>query len=259
MMRKAKQMNEQEMALQNLIYKIRIGSNLYGTIIDISDEDLGGIFIPNKEYVLGIKNCEQVELSEKISKTIRNQKGDTDYTVYSILKFIPLAIANNPNIIEFFFVPEYCQLFTTEWSKELIANRDLFLSKKSYHTFKGYAYAQRQKLMVKRDNMTGRTELALKYGYDTKFASHLIRLLLECQQILVEKTITFPLPQNNLIRDIKLGKYDLTWILNKAEELEKLIDLAYVTSDLQYTANFEKINRLQIKLLEDFWEERKIR
>jgi len=242
------------MAIRNLIYKVRTGSDLYGTKIkDISDDDFCGIFIPDKEYVLGIKNCEQVELSTKLSKTERNTHGDTDYTIYSLKKFILLAAANNPNIIELLYVPSSCIVYGNEYAGELIGNRGLFLSKKAYHTFKGYSYAQRKKLEVKRDNLTGRTELALKFGYDVKFASHLIRLLLECLQLLTEKTITFPLPNNNLVRDIKLGRYDLTWVLNKADELEKLIDLAYVTSDLQYTADYEKIDALQIKLLEDFW------
>jgi predicted nucleotidyltransferase len=246
-------MNEQDMALNNLIYKIRTGSIMYGTNLPESDNDFLGIFIPDKEYVLGIKHCEQVSLSEKISNTIRNQWGDMDYTVYSLTKFIPLAIANNPNILELFFAPTHCQLVTSPYASELLANKELFLSKKAYHTFKGYAYAQRKKLEVKIGNLTGRTELVDKYGYDTKFASHLIRLLLECHQILVEKTITFPLPQNNLVRDIKLGKYSLEWILKKAEDLERLIDLAYTTSDLQYSADIEKINKLQIYLLETYW------
>jgi predicted nucleotidyltransferase len=247
-------MQEREMALKNLIYKIRIGSQMYGTLVETSDEDVGGLFIPDKKYVLGIHKIEQVELSQKTSKTIRNQKGDIDFVLYALPKFIILCLANNPNIIEYLYAPENCKLITSHWSDELVANRHLFLSKKSYHTFKGYAYAQRQKLMVKKENMTGRTELAEKFGYDTKFASHLIRLLLECQQLLIEKTITFPLPQNNLVRDIKLGQYDLNWVLNKADELEKLIDLAYTTSDLQHSAQIDKINNLQIFLLEHFWK-----
>jgi len=246
-------MIEQKMASDNLIYKIRIGSNMYGTITETSDEDLGGIFIPDKDYVLGTKHCEQVELSEKISKTIRNQKGDTDYVVYSLTKFIQLAIGNNPNIIEFFYSPIHCIIYKDQFAEELIVNRDLFLSKKAYHTFKGYSYAQRKKLEVKRGNQTGRTVLVDKFGYDTKFAGHLIRLLYECLQLLAEKNLIFPLPENNLIRDIKLGRYSLDWILEEAKRLENLVDLAYVKSDLQYTADYEKINKLQIYLLEKFW------
>jgi predicted nucleotidyltransferase len=227
---------------------------MYGTITETSDEDLGGIFIPNKDYILGTKRCEQVILSEKLSKTIRNQKGDTDYTLYSLPKFIELAQANNPNILEFLYAPQSCKLIETELGKKLCEQRDLFLSKKAYHTFKGYAYAQRKKLEVKLENLTGRTELVDKHGYDTKFASHLIRLLSEGLQLLTEKALTFPLPNNNLIRDIKLGNYKLSWVLNKAQELEALIDLAYVQSDLQYTADFGSISELQIWMLEEFWK-----
>jgi predicted nucleotidyltransferase len=246
-------MTEQEMAVNNLIYKVRLGSTLYGTLIETSDDDLGGIFIPNKDYVLGLKNCEQVILSEKLSKTIRNQKGDTDYTVYSLIKFIQLAIGNNPNIIEFLYIPKQFVLFKNKYMNRLIENRDLFLSKKAYYTFKGYAYAQRKKLELKKENMTGRTELCNKFGYDVKFASHLIRLLTEGLEILVDKTITFPLLQNNLVRDIKIGRYSLEWVFNKADELEKLIDEAYIKSDLQKCADINKINKLQIELLEDYW------
>ena len=247
-------MKEQEMALQNIIYKIRIGSTLYGTYVEnSSDEDFSGVFIPEKEYVLGTKKVEQVSLSQKTSKTIRNQVGDVDYVLYALPKFINLLTGNNPNIIEFLYVPKPCIIYSNAYADELIENRNLFLSKKAYHTFKGYSYAQRQKLVVKKENMTGRTELALKFGYDVKFASHLIRLLLEGLQILTEKTLTFPLPENNLVRDIKLGKYELKWVLDKAEYLEKLVDEAYIKSDLQYTANFEEINKLQIKMLEDYW------
>lgn len=248
-------MIEQEMAIQNIIYKIRVGSTLYGTTTPSSDEDLAAIFIPDKDYVLGIQRCDQVILSEKRSKTIRNKPGDIDYTNYSLIKFIALAISNNPNIIEFLYAPENCQLFITDYSKDLLQNRHLFLSKKAYHTFKGYAYAQRLKLQVKKENMTGRTELTEKFGYDTKFASHLIRLLLECHQILVEQTIEFPLAQNNLVKDIKLGKYSLEEILYKADELERLIDLAYTKSDLQNRADIISINKLQIQLLEGYWKD----
>jgi len=36
--------------------------------------------------------------------------------------------------------------------------------------------------------------------------------------------------------------------------IEKLIDLAYIASSLQNLADIEAINKLQIKLLESYWE-----
>lgn len=248
-------MQEQEMAQRNLIYKVRTGSHMYGTRTENSDDDYTGIFIPFKDYVLGLDRCDQVELStKKSSEERRNTKGDIDFVVYSLPKFIHLCLGNNPNIIELLYAPRNCKLLETSFSRDLIANRDMFLSKRCYHTFKGYAYSQRIKLEVKKENMTGRRELADKFGYDTKFASHMIRLLMECYNILVEKTLYFPLPQNNLVRDIKLGHYDLKWVLEKADEIEKLVDLAYAKSDLQHCPNMKEINKLQIQMLQEYWE-----
>lgn len=246
-------MEEQKMALNNLIYKIRIGSQMYGTITEDSDEDIGGIFIPDKDYVLGIKRCDQVILNQRRSKTVRNKSGDIDYTVYSLPKFIHLAIGNNPNIIEYFFAHRTCLLKCNDFGFKLMKAYPLFISKKSYHTFKGYAYSQRKKLEVKKEKMTGRIELAEKYGYDVKFASHLIRMLLEGQQILSEGKLTLPLPQNNLVRDIKLGKFSLNNVFEKADELGRLVDLAYANSKLQHTADLEAINKLQMELLTNYW------
>jgi len=73
-------------------------------------------------------------------------------------------------------------------------------------------------------------------------------ILLEVKKIIPEVFMV-----GGSVRDMILGKYDLTWVLNKAEELEKLVDFAYVKSDLQYTPNFEEINKLQMNVLEYFW------
>ena len=44
-------MEEREMALNNLILKIRAGSHLYGTNTIDSDEDYIGIFLPEPEPI----------------------------------------------------------------------------------------------------------------------------------------------------------------------------------------------------------------
>ena len=49
---------EQEMAQRNTIYKAMVGSHLYGTEHKESDKDYVGIFIPDKEYVLGLPTCD---------------------------------------------------------------------------------------------------------------------------------------------------------------------------------------------------------
>jgi predicted nucleotidyltransferase len=246
-------MNSKEMALNNLVYKIRTGSKLYGTNVEKSDDDFLGIFIPNKEYVMGLYKCDQVLLNTK-----SNSGEAVDYTIYSLPKFFKLAIDNNPNIIEMFFAPQSQHFLKEElspWNEIIEKAYPLFISKKAYHTFKGYAYSQKIKMQNKDEaRIIGkRKELYTKYGYDTKFASHLIRLLLEGLELLVEGKITFPLSQNTLIRDIRYGKYTIEEVIKKADGIEKLVDEAYVKSSLQHSADIKKINKLQIDILEDFY------
>ena len=248
-------MKERDMAVKNLVYKIRAGSSLYGTVTPESDRDYVGIFIPDKDYVMGTIRCDQVVLNEKVSDGNCNTKDDTDCTLYSLPKFFKLARDNNPNIVEIFFANHTATLFCNEFGQMIKDNYRLFISKKAYHSFKGYAYSQRMK-MISNDGKgrdVTRATLVEKFGFDTKYGSHLIRLLLECLELLVEGRITLPLSQNNLVRDIKIGKYDLDFVMKKAEELEGLIDQAYVTSPLQYAADDKAINDLQITMLEKFW------
>ena len=243
-------MKEIDLAQKNLIYKAITGSSAYGTYTKESDMDYSGIFIPAEDYVIGLYKCDQVNLGTKNhSLNRKNTKDDIDYSVYSLTKFIHLAIGNNPNIIELFFMPENCILYKHPIMEKLLNNYKLFISKKAFHTFTGYAYAQRKKL----ENMTGRTELVAKYGYDTKFASHLIRLLYEGWQILVEGKITLPLTNNNLILDIKKGRYDLNRVLNEADSLEAQINIAYSTTNLQHSADIVNINKLQKSMLKKWW------
>ena len=144
-------MYEQKMAEKNLIMKVMVGSHLYGTETENSDKDFMGIFIPDRDYVLGIKKVEQVEIrTNPTNSGHRNTSADTDTVLYSLPKFIHLASQNNPNIVELFFAPEKNIVFDTPYGKRLREAYASFISKKVKHTFMGYAFSQKQKLMYKR-------------------------------------------------------------------------------------------------------------
>jgi predicted nucleotidyltransferase len=118
---------------KNTILKCLAGSKAYGTNIESSDTDIRGICIPPSSYVLGSAfKFEQMEC-----------KGD-DTVVYGIQKFVRLATDANPNILEFLFVDSH--LFLDKYGEQLVAARDLFLSKKAKHTYSGYAVAQLKKI-----------------------------------------------------------------------------------------------------------------
>lgn len=110
------------------------GSHAYGTNVEGSDIDIRGIALNSKEEVLLGKDFEQVV------------ERNTDTVIYSFNKMIKLLIDGNPNTLEIIFQKPEHYLRLTKLGKMLIDNRKLFLSKKCYYSFGGYAHQQLRRL-----------------------------------------------------------------------------------------------------------------
>ena len=118
-----------------LISKFITGSRLYGTNTELSDTDIRGVFIPSEEYFYGFLN--RVEQP-------KDNEADTEF--FDIRKFLVLCLDNNPNIIEFLFIPDkFILQKTIEWDN-IVSNRSHFICKKSRHTFFGYANSQLKRI-----------------------------------------------------------------------------------------------------------------
>ena len=248
-------MTEKEMALRNCILMVRVGSQMYGTVTPTSDIDLVGVCIPDIDYVIGNKRFEQYqENTNSPSSGKRNTEKDKDVTIYSLPKFLHLLVGNNPNIIEILFAPENCITQCNKYGKMLLEHPEIFVSQKSYYTFSGYAYSQERKLTDKNPIGT-RKELVDKFGYDLKFATHLIRLYYECIDILKNGRITLPHPERKKLLDIKLGKWKLEDILGESKRLKELTDKVWAESKLPRAADINAVNELQKKILIDYWKE----
>ena len=86
----------------------------------------------------------------------------------------------------------------------------------------------------KRAEMASRNE-----GIDWKAVSHALRAAYEVKSILINKTIIFPLPEAELLKQIKLGKLDYTTVVSPM--LESLVEEA---SELAKKSELpEKVNR----------------
>jgi hypothetical protein len=120
-----------------LIFKCISGSRAYGISGPDSDTDIRGLFIAPKEYHLGaFKHIEHIQGYEI---------GD-DAEFFELNKFVTLAAACNPSIVEYLYTDEENILFTSEAYRKLRENRHLFLSKKARFSYSGYAIAQLKKL-----------------------------------------------------------------------------------------------------------------
>lgn len=159
-------MDAQELAERNKILIVRGGSHLYGTNVPESDEDFIGVFIPDQEYLIGLNRIEQVDESVKSKDEFgKNTSEATDKVMYTLDKFVRLALDNNPNILELLFVNEENIIFANDIGEELLSYRYEFISRNIKHRFLGYAFSQKHKMVIKLENYE-HIEEAIEYLKD---------------------------------------------------------------------------------------------
>ena len=153
----------------------------------------------------------------------------------------------NPNMIDSLFTPRRCVLHTSPLGEKVRENRKLFLSKKVWHTFKGYAYAQMRKCQSK--EKTGkRSEIIQKYGYDIKNGYHIVRLIEEVQQILEESDLN--LERNiNQLKSIRRGEWSIEKIIKYFNTKEFELESLYAKSNLPHKPRKSEIKNLLIECL----------
>lgn len=89
-----------------------------------------------------------------------------------------------------------------------------------------------------------------EHGYDLKHASHLVRLLDACKEILLTGNYIPELSEERLkiVNDIRNGKFDYNFVLNYAENKNKELDTLVENSCLQSKPNKDKINELLFQI-----------
>jgi uncharacterized protein len=246
---------EQRLAKENCLLLVRTGSVLYGTNIPgKSDNDFQGVFMPPESCFVGLKNMEQVFFGTNDSASgKRNTAEDTDCCLYGLPKYVQLLLNNNPNTLETLFVPENCQLFMTPLGKRLYANRHLFVSKKSYFSFKGYSDSQLARLERGEKNTTGRQELIQKFGYDTKMASHVMRLFFEAEELLATGNLTLPLKRNSVVLEVKRGEWTKEKFMAEAEKAKASCAEVFANCKLREQPDMEGANEMLCAMVKDFY------
>ena len=128
-------MNLNELKLSNrILFECRAGSFAYGTNTEKSDIDIKGIYLQSQEELISF---------DTPTLQVSDEKNDIVY--YSLRRYIELASAANPNILELLYMPEDCILKTSPIFEELKKHRDEFISHKCLETHQAYAMAQIKK------------------------------------------------------------------------------------------------------------------
>ena len=110
------------------------GSYSYGTNVPTSDVDIRGITRNTVDCILGTGSFEQKD------------SGETDTVIYSLKKAMSLMASGNPNVIEMLGLRKQDYFLLDDLGKEIVANSDMFLSKRIVNSFGGYATAQLRRL-----------------------------------------------------------------------------------------------------------------
>jgi len=104
-----------------------------------------------------------------------------------------------------------------------------------------YVKKARRRMKERLDKVTNRVNLFTKYGFDTKFASHLIRLLYEGIEILETGKLEFPLKKAPLLMDIRAGKMKMHEVLQLADDMEAKVKNLKTKSELRDKPDYNKI------------------
>ncbi|OMH32767.1 DNA polymerase beta superfamily protein [Motiliproteus sp. MSK22-1] len=245
-------------------YEVVMGSIAYGVAEDKSDMDVYGFAIPPRDWVFphlrgempGFDEAgpsfEQIQQHHMLDKSARAGKGqEYDLTVYSIVKYFRLLLENNPNIIDSLFVPRNCILYSTSIGEMVREQRHIFLHKGCWPRFKGYAYAQVNRMKSKQA-VGKRKEVIDEYGYDLKFAYHVVRLLNEVEQILIEGDLDLARNKEQL-KAIRRGEWSLDRVEEYFVEKEKQLEKLYFESTLPVEPDKLAVKDLLLQCLEQHY------
>lgn len=212
----------------------------------IDDIDTMAICVPPEDYYTGL-----FQYSSRGTKEIK--RDEWDIVIYEAKKAISLLMKGNPNVLSMLWVEENHYIKKTYAGELLVANRHLFAGRHVYRSFIGYAHAQMKKMETyERQGHMGakRKELIKKFGYDTKNAAHLIRLLRMGIEFLKDGELYVMRHDRDELLKIKRGEWSLTEVKAEADRLFKTCEEVYISSELPVSPDKKQISDLCMEIIE---------
>jgi hypothetical protein len=234
----------------SIILESVVGSTLHGTSIadGLEDLDLMAIVVEKTDQMIGFGVKDTWTFRTK-PDGVRSEAGDVDWVGYGLRKYLKLALTGNPSILLPLFAPDIDLKVATPTGHDLRRLSSWIISKKVYQPFKGYLRQQYSK-------MTGaygakkqtRPELIKAHGYDTKFASHAVRLGFQGYELLMTGRITLPMPvnQRKVCVDVRSGLWSFKEVCDLVLALEADLDDALLRSPLPEEPNTKLVENWMI-------------
>lgn len=211
----------------------------------IDDKDIMAVCIPPLDHYFGLK-----DFGSRGTQEIKS--GEWDIVVYEAKKFISLLEKGNPNVLSMLWLEPEHYLKLTEIGRYLVDCKELFIGKHVYQSFSGYARSQLHRMThLACEGYMGekRKRLVEKFGYDTKNAAHLIRLLRMGIEFLQEGVLHVKREDAQELLSIKRGEWPLDAVTDEADRLFALAEKAHACSSLPPHPDSEKIDQLCVEIL----------
>jgi uncharacterized protein len=212
----------------NTILRGLVGSSVHGLVLSGTDDrDEMGICVEPRRYVVGFGKFEHWVYRTAAEREgydgARSKAGDLDLTIYSLRKWARLALQGNPTVLILLFLPDNAVVVRTKAGEQLQRLAPAFASRHAGRRFLGYLEAQRQRLVGERGQRDiNRTHLVEQYGYDTKYAMHMLRLGHQGVEFLESGRLTLPIRESlrSHLMDVRNGRSNLADVLAECTQLE---------------------------------------
>lgn len=254
-------MNPRELAESTTILRATTGSTIHGLNLPGKDDlDEMGVCVEDLDEFGGFHEFEQFIYRSAAEREGRHdapsQPGDLDLTIYSLRKFLRLAMHGNPTVVNLLFIPPSMCSVRNSNGAHLQELAPLIISRQAGKRFLGYMEAQRQRLLGERgQKKTNRPELEAAHGFDTKYAMHILRLGFQGVELLNYGRITFPLPEKerSFVFSVRKGEVPLQDVLTKAGDLERELKDLLDNSPLRESPDEARVQEWMLETYFQAW------
>lgn len=146
-------------------------------------------------------------------------------------KLVEQGVEFAPNVMALFSAERHYQSALRDWN--------------SYQTWK-------------RERNEARSKLEADFGYDTKHAMHLVRLLRMCKEILSGKGVIVKRPDADELLAIRRGEWTYDQLIAWAEKTDAETKVLAETSTLRERVDLGRLNELCVRAHHLFWHRRSV-
>ena len=235
-----------------------VGSTAHGVNVDdgIDDRDEMGVCIEDYASAHGLQPsfAQFIYRSAAVREgrvDAKSRRGDLDLVVYALRKYVRLALQGNPTVLILLFAKP---LAARPAGVALQAMAPSIVSRQAGPRFFGYLRAQKARLVGERGQKNvRRPELEERYGFDTKYAMHMLRLGHQGVELLTSGTLTLPMaePTRSYLRGVRVGQVALPQVLEECADLEAQLERLQTTSPL---ADEPDHHAVEAWMLDTYWD-----